>query len=69
MKALIDRIEGELAVIVASDDDRVRFNLPIRYLPEGVRDGDHLDIVFGIDEDGREAELKRVESLQKSLQK
>lgn len=60
---VIDRIEGDLAVLVLYEDDRVKFNLPLRYLPGGVREGDHLQLSFAEDEAGREAEKKRIGDL------
>jgi hypothetical protein len=67
MKVVIDRTEGDLAVVVLYDDDRVRFNLPIRYLPRGVRAGDHLQMSFTEDEASRDSEQMRVDELLKEL--
>ena len=69
IKVVIDRIEGDLAVIVLYDDDRVKFNLPVKYLPEGVRDGDHLRLGFDVDKQSRGVVKKRVEDLLKDLTK
>ena len=67
LRIVIDRIEGDLAVLVLYEDDRVRFNLPLRYLPEGVREGDHLQMGFAEDEASREAEKSRIEGLLSEL--
>jgi len=64
---IIDRIEGDLAVLVLYDDERVKFNLPVRYLPEGARDGDHLQMSFVKDELSRETEKKRIYNLLEEL--
>jgi len=64
---IIDRIEGDLAVLVLYDDERVKFNLPVRYLPEGARDGDHLQMSFVKDELSRETEKKRIDNLLEEL--
>ena len=45
------------------DDDRVKFNLPVRYLPDGARDGDHLQMSFVRDELSQESEKKRIDNL------
>ena len=37
MKATIDRIEGRMAVLILQDDEAVRFNLPVSFLPQGCR--------------------------------
>lgn len=63
IKVIIDRIEGDLAVLVLYDDDRVKFNLPIEYLPEGSRGGDHFQMSFVKDELSQESEKKRIDNL------
>jgi hypothetical protein len=64
-KFIIDRIEGDLAVITLYDDDRVKFNLPVSLLPQGAREGDHLQITFTEDKESREELKKRIEELLK----
>lgn len=66
-KVIIDRIEADLAVLVLYDDDRVKFNMPVRLLPEGAQDGDHLEMSFARDEDSRNIEKKRIENLLSEL--
>jgi hypothetical protein len=67
IKVVVDRLEGDLAVIVLYDDDSVKFNLPVKYLPEGTRGGDHLQVTFAPDRQSREAEKQKVADLLKSL--
>lgn len=66
-KLFIDRIEGDLAVLVLFDDDRVKFDLPLRYLPDGAKEGDHLLMDLREDESSRGSEQKRVDDLLKEL--
>ena len=66
-KLVVDRIEGNLAVLVLYDDDAVKFDLPLRYLPDGVREGDHLLMNLREDEGSRGSEQKRVDDLLKEL--
>jgi DUF3006 family protein len=66
-KLAVDRIEGDLAVLVLYDDDGVKFDLPLRYLPDGVKEGDHLLMNFREDEASRASEQKRVDDLLKEL--
>ena len=66
-KVEIDRVEDDVAVLVLSDDDEVKFNLPVRYLPEGARDGDHFRVSFKADEKGRDEQKARVNNLLKEL--
>ena len=44
MKATIDRIEGTIVVLILEEDEAVRINLPLSFLPEGCREGDILTI-------------------------
>ena len=66
-KVVIDRVEGDLAVIVLSDDDSVQFNLPVKHLPEGVKEGDHLQMTFSVDKESRQAQKQKVADLLKEL--
>jgi hypothetical protein len=49
MRATIDRIENPVAVLIAEEDEYVRFTLPLSLLPAGCREGDI--IVIGIERD------------------
>ena len=62
-RVIIDRLEGDLAVLVLYEDDRVKFNFPLRLLPEGAREGDHLLMTFAEDNASRESEKKRIGDL------
>ncbi len=42
----IDRIEDGIAIITLSADDAFHFNLPLKYLPSDVKEGDHLTLSF-----------------------
>jgi hypothetical protein len=67
MRATIDRIESPLAVMIAQDDESVRFSLPLSLLPPGCREGDI--VVIGIERDieatmaARERVSGRIEEL------
>jgi hypothetical protein len=67
MRATIDRIESPVAVLIAQEDESVRFTLPLSLLPAGCREGDI--IVIGIDRDfeattaARERVSDRIEKL------
>ena len=45
------------------DDDRVKLNFPLSYLPDGVREGDHLQMSFSKDDESRGAEKARIDDL------
>lgn len=65
--AYVDRVEGELAVIVLDGDDGFQFDLPLGRLPVGAKAGDHLLINIQLDQEGAEAALRRVAELQQEL--
>ncbi|HLG13724.1 MAG TPA: DUF3006 domain-containing protein [Blastocatellia bacterium] len=67
IKFVVDRVEGDLAVLVLYDDDRVRFNVPVRLLPEGVGGGDHLRLSFTRDFESREGEREKIRRLLSDL--
>lgn len=63
MKAMVDRIEGTLAVLISCEDESVRLNLPAALLPPGTRDGDILTLSIGRDEEATRAAKDRVTGL------
>jgi len=46
MKAVIDRIEGKLAVLLMGDDGSIRVNMPLILLPDGCKEGDILNLTI-----------------------
>jgi len=60
---VLDRFEGNIAVI---ERDREVFNIPRDLLPEGVKEGDCLNIEIKIDEKSNE-HRKRIEEKAKRL--
>ncbi|OPY48612.1 MAG: hypothetical protein A4E48_02641 [Methanosaeta sp. PtaU1.Bin060] len=67
MKATLDRIEGEMAVLLVRGDERLRLDVPLALLPEGSREGDILDIAINRDERAKEEAKERVSSLLERL--
>ena len=66
MKATIDRIEGNMAVLIATEDQTLVFNLPISIIGEA-RDGDIVDIAITRDPESTAAARERVSSLIEKL--
>jgi hypothetical protein len=54
MKASVDRIEGDIAVLVLYDDKGFVVRLPVFLIP-GVREGDLVDLLVTIDMAGTAA--------------
>lgn len=69
LSAVVDRIESGLAVIVLSDDDEIQFDIPLKYLPVGTKEGDHLTLAFEPNPAGAEAARKRIAEMKKELKK
>lgn len=63
MKWIIDRFEGEIAVIECSEG--LHFDLPRSALPDGAKEGDVIALT--IDDAETEARRKRIAGLRKRL--
>lgn len=67
VSVIIDRIEEDWAVIVFTDHDEIQFDLPLKYLPSGVKEGDHLTLNFQLDSANTEAARRRIAEMKKEL--
>ena len=63
ISAYIDRIEGDLAVLLLGEDMR-KVNFPVSYLPENTGEGDYLQLKLSYDKEATErAEQEALELL------
>ncbi len=69
MKVFIDRIESNIAVMLIVDREEINIDIPIEYLPEGVRAGDYFDISFTSDPTSRATSEQRTKDLLQELTK
>jgi hypothetical protein len=69
MKAVIDRVEGELAVLLLGDKGEFKLNFPLSLLPDECREGDVLNISIERDPAATEQAKERVSSLMDKLKK
>lgn len=53
ISAYIDRIEGDLAVLLLGEDMR-KVNFPVSYLPENTGEGDYLKLELSYDKKATE---------------
>jgi hypothetical protein len=53
ISAYIDRIEGDLAVLLLGEDMR-KVNFPVSYLPENTGEGDYLKLELSYDREATE---------------
>ena len=67
MKATVDRIENEIAVLLIRPDEKYDITIPIKYLPERTKEGDILNLEFEIDRKETEDAKKRVGNLIEKL--
>jgi hypothetical protein len=42
MKAVIDRFEGDYAIVIFGNDE-IKVDIPLRLLPEGIKEGDWIN--------------------------
>lgn len=69
MKVVIDRIEGDLAVMLICDDEEISLDIPVKYLPQGAKAGDYFNLSFAPDLESRTAIQQRTKELLKELTK
>jgi hypothetical protein len=63
MRAFVDRIEIDTAVLLLGKDESVTINVPVEWLPEGVREGMCLRLDFSIDDEATHRGHEEVQSL------
>jgi hypothetical protein len=66
-RVFLDRIEDDIAVLYLDKEETFKIDLPLRFLPENIREGTTLRLTFEIDHKSNEATGKEVEDLRKSL--
>ena len=59
MKAVIDRFEGEYAVLLVGEEES-KVDLPLKLLPKGAIEGSVLDLNLSLDHTGGKARKERV---------
>jgi hypothetical protein len=60
MRAVIDRIEGKMAVVLMGDYEE-KIDIPLADLPKGTKEGTCLKVKFEIDQDEEVNRRKRIE--------
>ncbi|HVP93984.1 MAG TPA: DUF3006 domain-containing protein [Methanoregulaceae archaeon] len=65
MKAIVDRIENHLAVLLLKPDEKIQFTLPSDAIP-GIEEGDIVEITVTKDEnETRKAGIRSTELVEK----
>ena len=69
MRAVIDRIEGEFAVLLMGDEGKIRVSFPLSLLPLGSKESDVLSISIERDPLATQQTKERTSSLMEKLKK
>ncbi|MFZ2473365.1 MAG: DUF3006 domain-containing protein [Methanothrix sp.] len=69
MKAVIDRVEGNLAVILIGESGEFKINIPLQFLPDGCKEGDVLKISIERDLTATQETKQRVSGLMNKMKK
>lgn len=67
MKAVIDRIEGDLAVVLVGEKGELKLNIPLSFLPASCKESDVLQITIERDPTATEQTKARVSGLMEKL--
>ena len=66
MKAVIDRIVEDYAVVLVGDDE-IKVDVSKKLLPEGAREGSWLKVSFELDLDGTKKQNEKINKLLEKL--
>ncbi|MFN8578414.1 MAG: DUF3006 domain-containing protein [Candidatus Sericytochromatia bacterium] len=67
VKAYIDRIEGDLAVVYLGEEEEHKVNIPVKYLPKDIKENTKLSIDISIQKEDSDNTAKQVEDMRKML--
>ncbi|UNC91976.1 DUF3006 domain-containing protein [Candidatus Contubernalis alkaliaceticus] len=66
MKAVIDRIESNYAVVLMGDEE-IKINIPLDFLPKNAPEGSWLKITFELDAEETKKQEKKISDLIEKL--
>ena len=66
MKAVIDRFEGDYAVMLFGDEE-IKADIPRQLLPKDAREGSWVNVYFELDEDGTKKQEEKIRGLLEKL--
>lgn len=67
VSAFVDRIEGDLAVIYLGEGQDYKINIPLKFLPNDIKENTNLKFNISIDNKTGDDIAKEVEDLRKML--
>ncbi len=68
IKAVIDRFEGEYAVVLFGEDE-IKADIPRQLLPPGAKEGSWLNVSFELDPEGEKKQREKIEGLLDKLKR
>jgi len=68
VKAVIDRFEGEYAIVLFGEDE-IKVDIPKVLLPEGAKEGSWLNVSFELDLEETKSRKDRIQSKLDKLKK
>lgn len=68
MKAVIDRFEGDYAVVLFGDEE-IKADIPKKLLPKGSKEGSWLKINFELDKEGTKKQEDKIKAKLDKLKK
>lgn len=66
MKAIVDRIENDIAILLCSDSEE-KVNISLKLLPEGTHEGSWLKVNFELDSTGEQQQKEKITRLLEKL--
>lgn len=66
VKAVIDRVEGDYAIILLGDEEQA-VNFPLKFMPCGAKEGDCLKIKIDMDQEETTIRNRRIKTLMQEL--
>ncbi len=66
MKAVIDRFEGDYAVVLFGDEE-IKVDIPKKLLQEGAQEGNWLKVSFELDQEGTQEQKEKIQDLLEKL--
>ncbi len=66
MRAVIDRFEGDYAVVLVGDEES-KIDIKKEYLPDGAKEGSWLKMSFELDPEGEQGQRKKISTLLEKL--
>ena len=68
IKAVIDRFEGEYAVVLFGEDE-LKVDIPRQILPPGAKEGSWMNVSFELDLEGENKQREKIEGLLDKLKR